>query len=241
MNIVDYHGRMQTVPGKNFFVGKKSKEIVYPSGPSLFWSSASSSYYNSEMVTNVKKQFNVGIIRIAMTSWSGWSDGYIQNTDKYKNQAITVADACIKEGIYCILDWHCEGDNSGYVEQAKQFFGEMARKYRGVPNVIFEIWNEPTNQTWDNSIKPYCVKVIDEIRKYDKEVLILCGTQTWSQKVEDASKNPINDTNVAYVLHFYSNLHGPWLYKNKATLGVPIFVSEWGTPGEHQNTYGFLE
>jgi hypothetical protein len=30
------------------------------------------------------------------------------------------------------------------------------------------------------------------------------------------------------------------LYQNKHTLGVPIFVSEWGTPGEHPNTQGFV-
>lgn len=240
-NLVDYHGHLQTVSGKNYFIGKKSGEIVYPAGISLFWSSASAKFYNAEMVSNAKRQFNIGIIRIAMTAWSEWSDGYIQNQSKYTGHVLPVADACIKEGIYCIIDWHCEGDNSPYVSQAKSFFGEMAKRYTGVPNIIYEIWNEPKKQTWDQLIRPYCVQVIEEIRKYDKQVLILCGTETWSQKVEDAAKNPIQDPNVAYVLHFYSNLHGPWLYQNKAKLGVPVFVSEWGTPGQHSNTKGFLD
>jgi endoglucanase len=240
-NLVDYHGHLQTVQGKNYFIGKKSGEIVYPAGISLFWSSASSRYYNAQMVSNAKKQFNLGIIRIAMTAWSEWSDGYVQNPAKYVAHVLPVADSCIKEGIYCIIDWHCEGDNSPYVNQAKTFFADMAKRYSGVPNIIYEIWNEPKQQNWNQVIRPYCVQVIEEIRKYDKQALILCGTETWSQKVEDAAKNPIQDPNVAYVLHFYSNLHGPWLYRNKASLGVPVFVSEWGTPGEHANTKGFLD
>lgn len=240
-SLVEYHGRLQTVPGKNYFIGKKSGQIAYPAGISLFWSSASARFYNAEMVVNAKKQFNAGIIRIAMTAWSEWSDGYIQNQSKYVSHVLPVADACIKEGIYCIIDWHCEGDNSPYVAQARKFFGEMAKRYAGVPNIIYEIWNEPKAQSWDQKIRPYCVQVIEEIRKYDSEALILCGTETWSQKVEDAAKNPIQDPNVAYVLHFYSNLHGPWLYQNKAKLGVPVFVSEWGTPGQHANTKEFLD
>jgi endoglucanase len=240
-NLVDYHGHLQIVPGKNYFIGKKSGEMVYPAGISLFWSSASSRFYNAQMVSNAKQQFNLGIIRIAMTAWSEWSEGYVQNPAKFTAQVLAVADACITEGIYCIIDWHCEGDNSSYVNQAKTFFADMAKKYSGVPNIIYEIWNEPKQQNWNQVIRPYCVQIIEEIRKYDKQVLILCGTETWSQKVEDAAKNPIQDSNVAYVLHFYSNLHGPWLYQNKAKLGVPVFVSEWGTPGEHPNTKGFLD
>lgn len=239
--MIDFHGRLQTVKGKNYFIGEKSKEIVYPAGCSLFWSSASGNYYNESVVKNLKTQFNCQIIRCAMTAWSGWSDGYIQNPEKYKQQAINIAEAAIKNGIYCIIDWHCEGDNSPYLNQAKTFFAEMAKRYSGIPNIIYEIWNEPKEQTWNTTIRPYCVEVIKEIRKYDSKNLVLCGTQTWSQKVEDAAKNPIDDPNIAYVLHFYSNLHGSWLYQNKANLGVPVFVSEWGTPGQHPNTKGFLD
>lgn len=240
MSIIDYHGRLRTVPGKNYFVGEKSNEIAYPAGSSLFWSSASDKFYNELTVTNMVRQFGIQIIRCAMTAWSSWSDGYVQNPLKYKNHVETIVSAAIKNKIYVIIDWHCEGNNSIYVSEAKEFFKEMAQKYNGIPNVIYEIWNEPTNQTWDEVIRPYCVEIVKEIRKWDSHNLILCGTQTWSQRIEDAAKNPIIDSNLGYVLHFYSNLHGPGLYRNKINLGVPIFVSEWGTPGEHRNTDGFI-
>jgi endoglucanase len=241
MSFVEYHGRIRTVPGKSHFIGEKSREIIYPAGTSLFWSSAASKFFNANAVSSLKKQFNAQIVRAAMTAWSTWSDGYTTNPSKYIAHVVPVIEAAIKEGMYVIIDWHCEGDNSSYVEQAKTFFRDMAQRYGGHPNIIYEIWNEPTRQSWEQFIRPYCVKVIEEIRKWDSKNLILCGTETWSQKVEDAAKNPIPDPNVAYVLHFYSNLHGPWLYQNKARLGVPVFVSEWGTPGQHANTAGFVK
>lgn len=240
-NIVELHGRLRTVPGKSTFIGEKSQQTLAPAGVSLFWSSAAERYYNRDAVRHLRDQFNAQIVRAAMTAWSSWSTGYIQDPARYKQHAITIADAAIEFGIYAIIDWHCEGDNSGYVEQAKTFFSEMAQKYKNYPNIIYEIWNEPKDQTWNDKIRPYCVEVVRAIREHDPLNLILCGTQTWSQKVEDAAKNPIPDPNLAYVLHFYSNLHGPWLYQNKHKLGVPVFVSEWGTPGEHANTKGFVD
>lgn len=239
--IVETHGRLRTVPGKSYFIGEKSQQIVAPAGVSLFWSSAADKYYNHHVVKHLRDQFNAQIVRAAMTAWSSWSTGYIQEPQRYKQHAITIADAAIEFGIYAIIDWHCEGDNSGYVEQAKTFFSEMAQKYASHPNIIYEIWNEPKDQTWNDKIRPYCVEVVKAIRQHDPNNLILCGTQTWSQKVEDAAKNPIPDANLGYVLHFYSNLHGPWLYRNKADLGVPLFVTEWGTPGQHANTKGFVD
>lgn len=238
-SLIEYHGRMQVVQNK--FIGEKSGQAVYPAGTSLFWSSAASKYFNAGAIKSLKEQFNAQIVRCAMTAWSGWSDGYTTNPTKYVNHVVSVVDAAIQNGMYVIIDWHCEGDNSGYVEQAKTFFRDMAQRYGKYSNIIYEIWNEPTKQSWNQFIRPYCVAVVEEIRKWDSKNLILCGTETWSQKVEDAAKNPIQDPNIAYVLHFYSNLHGPWLYQNKAKLGVPVFVSEWGTPGAHPNTAGFVK
>lgn len=238
---VQTHGRLRTVPGKSYFIGEKSRQVVCPAGCSLFWSSASEAYYTAETVRALQDQFNAQIVRAAMTAWSSWSPGYLTDPARFKAHAITIADAAIALGMYVIIDWHCEGDNAGNVEAAKTFFTEMAQRYANVPNVIYEVWNEPTKQNWNTAIRPYCVAVIDAIRRHDKLNLVLCGTENWSQKVEDAARNPIPDVNVAYVLHFYSNLHGPPLYQNKQSLGVPIFVSEWGTPGEHANTAGFVQ
>jgi endoglucanase len=78
---------------------------------------------------------------------------------------INTVDQAIKDGIYVLIDWHDHNSNL-HTEQAKAFFADMAKKYAGVPNVIYEIWNEPTRTTWD-TVKNYALQVISEIRKYD--------------------------------------------------------------------------
>lgn len=238
--IVERHGRMQAAnDGTSHFKGARSGEVMYPAGASLFWSGDGTAYYNRQTIARLKSQYNCQIIRSAMAVNSPWGGGYVTDPNRFQAHTEAVVDAAIAEGMYVIIDFHIEGDCSPYVEQAKTFFRTMAQKYGTYDNVIYELWNEPTEQTWNAKIRPYCVAVINEIRKYDPDNLILCGTQTWSQKVEDAAANPISDANVGYVLHFYSDLHGPWLYNGKQNLGVPVFVTEWGTPGYNGNTEGF--
>lgn len=241
-SIVAYHGRLQAAnDGTSHFIGSKSGEVVYPAGVGLFWSSAGGDYYNRETVKNLKKQYNVQIIRCAMTAWSPWSDGYTTNPTHYEAQVHEVVEAAIAEGIYVIIDWHCEGNNLQYLDQEKAFFGKMAKKYGDKPNVIYEIWNEPTNQNWSKLLKPFHEAVIAEIRKYDPDNLVLCSAETWSQKLEQVAENPIKDGNVGYVLHFYSRWHSGKYYNGKESLKIPIFVSEWGIPGYHKETAGFVK
>ncbi|WP_374115461.1 cellulase family glycosylhydrolase [Bacillus atrophaeus] len=38
--------------------------------------------------------------------------------------------------------------------------------------------------------------------------MIVVGTGTWSQDVNDAADNPLQDKNVMYSLHFYAGTHG---------------------------------
>ncbi|MBR6419207.1 MAG: cellulase family glycosylhydrolase, partial [Oscillospiraceae bacterium] len=107
---------------------------------------------------------------------------------------------------------------------------EIARDYGKYDNVIFELYNEPTMVSW-SAVKGYAEQVIPEIRKYSDN-LILVGTPIWSQDVDAAANDPINDSNVAYVLHFYAGTHGGDLRaKGDSALSknAAIFVSEWGT------------
>ncbi|WP_421895108.1 carbohydrate-binding protein [Marinoscillum sp.] len=241
-SIVDYHGRLQAAnDGSVHFLGAKSGEIAYPAGASFFWSEASSQWYTAQTVKNLHEQYNVQIVRAAMQVDPEWGGGYRPNPAFNKALVETIVQAAIDEGIYVIIDWHVEGTAWGDESIAQTFFAEMAQAYGHYDNVIYELWNEPTTQNWNSDIKPYCELIINTIRQYDPDNLILCGTQTWSQVVEDAAANPINDPNVGYVLHFYSDLHNGSLYNGKESLGVPVFVTEWGTPGYHPNTDGFRQ
>ena len=87
-----------------------------------------------------------------------FSPGYLTNKNKEKAKIKAVVDAAIANGMYVLVDWHYTSDEI-FEEAAKQFFKEMSTEYRGVPNVLYEIYNEPVKNSWD-VVKRYHEKII---------------------------------------------------------------------------------
>lgn len=200
-------------------------------GISLSWSIwGGRKYYNANVVDWLRKDFNISLLRASMAVQP--DNGYLQQPDEQKKLITTVVNQAIKNGIYVLIDWH---DHNGYlhIEQSKKFFGEMAKKYKGVPNVIYEIWNEPERVSWD-TVKNYALQIIPEIRKYDKDNLIVVGSPHWDQDVDVAALDPIKGfTNIAYSFHFYASepnhQNGLRARADKAIqAGLPLIVTEWG-------------
>lgn len=63
----------------------------------------------------------------------------------------------------------------------------------------------------DRRYKSYCQSVVNTIRKYDSDAIIICGTGTWSQDIDQVLGNKLSDKNCVYALHFYANTHTDWL------------------------------
>ena len=141
----------------------------------------------------------------------------------------SVIKGAIKNDIYVIIDWH---SHSIQLEPAKEFFAEMAQKYGQYPHVIYEIYNEPVDDTW-KEVKEYSIEVIETIRKYDPDNIILVGSPHWDQDVHIVADDPIEGyDNIMYSLHFYAGTHGEFLRErgNYAIgKGIPLFVSESGS------------
>lgn len=196
-------------------------------GMSMCWSQWFPTHYNTQTITWLRDDWKCEIIRAAMAVEA---DGYLTHPDMEQYKVETVVHAAIDNGMYVIIDWH---DHRAHlnVEAAKKFFGEMARKYGGFPNIMYETYNEPTKVSWKDTIKPYHEAVISEIRKFDKKNIIVCGTNTWSQDVDEASLDPIKADNIAYAMHYYAGTHKQWL-RDKTTKalanGIAIFVTEYG-------------
>ncbi|ACE84076.1 cellulase family glycosylhydrolase [Cellvibrio japonicus] len=202
------------------------------SGMSLFWSNTEwggEKYYNAQVVSWLKSDWNAKLVRAAM----GVEDegGYL--TDPANKDRVTqVVDAAIANDMYVIIDWHSHNAHQ-YQSQAIAFFQEMARKYGANNHVIYEIYNEPLQVSWSNTIKPYAQAVIAAIRAIDPDNLIIVGTPTWSQDVDVAANDPITGyQNIAYTLHFYAGTHGQYLRDKAQTAlnrGIALFVTEWGS------------
>lgn len=226
----EHHGVLRVSGNK--IVNQHNTPISF-AGPSLFWNNWSSEFYNSNLVHSVATDWNAPIIRASMGVEA--DGGYITNPSAQLDIE-TVINAAIQEGIYVIVDWHSH-QAEDYETEAIEFFTDMAEKYGDKPNIIYELYNEPNNEpifsTWRNHIKPYAESVINEIRKIDPDNLIIVGTPNWSQDVDDAADDPIDDyANIAYTLHFYAATHKEWL-REKAEYalkkGIALVVTEWGT------------
>jgi endoglucanase len=223
-SVVEQHGFL-SVQGNR--IVDEAGAPVRLRGMSLFWSQWMPQYWNAATLNWLKDDWNMTMIRAAMGIESG---GYLENPGAEKGRMEAVVDAAIAAGIYVVIDWH-DHNAEQHVNQAKQFFSEMARKYGSHPNVMFELFNEPVHQSWSGTIKPYHEQVIPVIRQHSKNLIIL-GTRSWSQEVDEASRDPVRGENLAYTVHFYANTHKQGL-RNKVSAalsnGVAIFATEWGT------------
>lgn len=225
-SFVEEHGQLR-IEGTN--IVDKNGTTVQLRGMSFFWSQWSGEYYTAETVKWLKDDWECNIVRAAMGVDEG-GDAFINNPDREKQKVFTVIDAAIAEGIYVIVDWHSHHAED-YVAEAKAFFSEVSEKYGDTPNLIYETYNEPLDLSWMETLKPYHEDVLASIRANDPDNIVICGTRTWSQRVDEVIGNQINDPNIAYTLHYYAATHKRELRdlaQQAVDAGVPIFVTEYG-------------
>ena len=208
-------------------------------------------FINENSFRTLRDDWNTNVVRLAMYV-DEWGNGqcYMKNKDGSRQLLEKGVDICIKLGMYVIIDWHVlnPGDPTAYTDEAISFFNDISKKYANYPNIIYEIVNEPNgNATWGGVIKPYAEKVIPVIRKNDKDAVIIVGTPTWSQDIDQALADPLDFDNVMYALHFYAATHTDWLRERTEKCvagGLPIFVSEFGccdASGNGGNDFGQTE
>ena len=188
---------------------------------------------NRNTMNWLRGDWNATVFRAAMyTAEGGYNQGKKDELTRKVDEI--VADA-IALGMYVIIDWHILRDNdpNSHTNEAVEFFDRMAKKYRGVPNVIYEIANEPNGGTsWDR-IKNYANQVIPAIRKHSDGIIIV-GTENWSQRVDNASRSRLTQDNLVYALHFYaatdSHQHALMgMLDTALQADLPVFVSEFGS------------
>ena len=195
-------------------------------GVSLGWHNLWPRFYNKKVVQTLKYEWNCSVIRAAMGIMI--EDNYLENPDYALECMTAVIESAIKQNVYVIIDWHSHIMKTA---EAKQFFGEMARKYGKHPHIIYEIYNEPVEDSWA-ALKKYAAEVIGEIRKYDPDTVVLVGCPHWDQDIHLVAESPLEGfDNVMYTVHFYAATHGDQLrdrMENAVKKGIPVFISESG-------------
>jgi endoglucanase len=202
----------------------KNQQPVLLRGMSFGWHNWWPRFYNAETVSWLKKDWGCNVVRAAMGVEP--DRGYIKEPAWSKGKIKEVIDAAIKEGMYVIVDWHSHNIRQ---EEAKQFFTEIATQYGKHPNIIYEIFNEPEQQSWTD-VKAYSIELIKTIRAIDPDNIILVGSPHWDQDVHLVADDPIKGFgNLMYTLHFYAATHKQQLRERgdyALKKGLPIFISE---------------
>ena len=246
---VSYYGALHTSGNK--IIGAKNDQQVMLRGVSLFWSDGTGKpYYNKNVIAWAADNLKIDVFRFALGIQYYDSDGGTKNAlanensykgspDNYLSLIDNMVAAAIESDVYIIIDWH---SHRAHMETAlaKTFFETVSEKYKDVPNVIYEIYNEPVDGNGGNwgAVKSYANTICPLIRN-NTQNLILVGTPTWSQNPQNGASDPVNSTNIAYVLHFYAATHSKGTFSGRIeqalSSGYPVFISEWGTTNADGN------
>ncbi len=169
--------------------------------------------------------------------------GYISTPESSKSAIESLIEICIRQNMYIILDWHtyswgaCKsgsgliGDvltaqESLHQEEAEVFWEYFSSKYKGVPNMLYEITNEPQEGTPEEN-NPFIVAIHDIIRENDSDVPIIVGPdKTWGlYQYVVLAKSGMTDVFMSW--HPYGldsrETFSEWIAK-----GIPFMCSEWG-------------
>ncbi|MCG2460511.1 glycoside hydrolase family 5 protein [Flavobacteriaceae bacterium F89] len=234
------YGQLKVVGNK---ILSECDKPVQLAGMSLFWHQWSGKeFWNANAFRWLRDDWKIQYIRAPIGVEP--EDGYLEDPLTAQTIINNAVKAAIDMEIYIIVDWHA---NDIHLDQAKDFFGRIAKEYGGYPNVIYEIFNEPSGNTPEDldekwpQLKQYSEEIITTIREYDPDNIIIVPTPFWDQLVDQAAKNPIaKDSkgepvkNIAYSLHFYAREHGEQLRKRAdfaLSKGLPIWVTQCGRVG----------
>jgi endoglucanase len=218
---VKTHGQLKVDGTK--LVDKNGRPVVLR-GMSFGWHNWWPRFYNAGTIKWLHDDWKCSAVRAAMGVEP--DKGYLKDSAGSVASIKAVVDAAIKEGIYVIIDWH---SHTIKLNEARTFFTMMALQYGKYPHVIYELFNEPDQQTWPE-VKAYSEELIKKIRAIDPDNLILVGCPGWDQEIQLPAADPIKGySNLMYTVHFYAATHKQWLRDRTDEAikkGLAIFISE---------------
>ncbi len=234
------HGQLRVVSTQ---LQNASGVAVQLKGPSSMWLNWEDDGYAENLggLRTMRDDWNASLVRAAMgvTTSDPYDADYFAQPEEALRRVRAVVDHAIELGLYVIIDWH---DHDAHLHQSEAiaFFTQMAGEYGHLPNVLYEVFNEPLSPdgdgSWNDVLKPYHEALTSAIRSVDPDNVIILGTPNWAQHVDTAAMDPLDPTNpshvnLMYTLHFYACTHGAELRERgdaALALGLPLFVTEWG-------------
>ena len=211
-----------------------SDQPVVFRGVSFGWHNIWPRFYNAGAVKTLKEDWGVPIVRAAIGADDhakadnpGIRSGYMGEPEWALECLYKVIDAAIENGMYVIADWH---SHVLHKAEAAEFFRAVATRYADCPNLIYELYNEPVEDSWTD-LKAYAEELcalIDSISTVHP--LILMGCPHWDQDIHIVPEDPVTSyDNLMYTVHFYAATHKDYLRERcdlALAAGIPVFISE---------------
>lgn len=216
------------------------------------------------------KELGANIVRFPLYPGSYSSIGGEKYLSTYVDRMIDLAE---ENGLYVSLSYHVIGRSGGWynkeadealpdypsrvhytdADMAVKFWNTVAARYGKKSHVLFEVYNEPADETapftWTD-LRPTGQLLIETVRKHSDNIILGPGSE-YTSNLSDVPTNPYNDSNLVYVAHIYPV--SAWRGENqvaewKRLFGFladtyPVIVSEWGFQdgGSDETVKGTLE
>ncbi len=188
--------------------------------------------------------WNANIIRLPLSQdrWFGQGPEQKDKGASYHALVRKVVDYCANNGCYILLDLHWNDENQWGSNIGQHimpdmnsitFWRDFAREYRNNPAVLFDLYNEPHNTTWDIWLKggtinertnagarqgrfvpityrtPGMQAMLDAVRSTGATNVVVCGGLDWAYDLSGflkgyALKDP-DGQGIIYACHAYNN------------------------------------
>lgn len=186
-------------------------------------------FVNDSLFGQLSDEWDCNLVRLAMYS-KDYCEGNANEDLRILHEGI---DACIAHDMYVLVDWHIleDSDPNQNIEHAKVFFDQISKEYANVPNLIFEICNEPNGLTTWYDVSNYANQIIPVIRANSPQAVVIVGTPEYDRNLMSAVRYPLPFENVMYTLHFYAATHDRDLRAellDALDAGLPVFITECG-------------
>ena len=219
---VERHGQLR-VEGTQLVDSKGAP--VQLRGVSMGWHNMWPRFYNQGTVDRLTGDWGADLVRCSV-GVAHLDSGF--DCDSVAAYAVvdSIVQGAVRNGAYVLVDFHSHPNK---LADAKRFFTHVAGKYGHLPNIMYEIWNEPTEVPW-SECKVYAEELIPVIRALDPDGIVVVPTPRWDQEVDKAADDPITGVpGLLYSLHYYAATHTGWL-RDKAQYaldkGLPLIMSE---------------
>jgi hypothetical protein len=235
---------------------------------SLEWSSnGEGRILNTVNVAIHDWQVNVVRLPLSQDRWFGHAPEQTNNFQPYRDLVQAVVETCATNQCYVILDLHwsnCNewGQNIGQHSMpdtnSAVFWQDVAPRYANQPAVIFDLYNEPHDVSWDVWLNGGVItdkpngrlsrsqpktfeavgmqKLLDTVRATGAKNVVVVGGLDWAYDfsgiLEGRQLADPQGNGVIYANHCYDNKHqsvDTWIASMKtATAKFPVIVSEFG-------------